>query len=200
MNANEAVSDKGTFAALSEECNAIFDTSKRMPEFVFRRAFDRYFAIEYAYVYEEQFGLLLSKLSTLFEDESIHYMLLDPKPGDDYFRMTSYFGAVSFKPASSVEERYMPVMSMKGNLPRVLVSANAGVFWGSSRKWAIHCDRISWETAVIAVPENVDVRAISSIRCLDAMTLSSYMESQYHWKLATAAEFCRRFLANYQLQ
>ena len=58
MNENEPVIDGKAFAALSEECNTIFDTSKRMPDFVFRRAFDRNFAIEYAYVYLEQFGLL----------------------------------------------------------------------------------------------------------------------------------------------
>lgn len=199
MTANELVTDRNTFSALSEECNTVFDTSRRLPEFVFRRAFDRYFAVEYNHVYGEQFALLLSELSALFKDDSIHYMLLDPEPGDDYFRLTSYFGAVSFTPASSVVERYASIMSIKGNDPRVLISANVGVFWGSSRKWGVHCDRISWETALVAVPENVDVRAITSMRCMDEMWLTRYMKILYHWKLLAATDFCRKFFTNYKL-
>ncbi len=200
MTVNELIADKQTFSSLSEKCNTIFDTGKRLPEFVFRHAFEAYFAIEYAYVYREEFGRFLSKLSVLCNDESINYVLLDPRPGDDYFSKTSFFGGVSFSPSSSVLERYLPVMSRGEGSPRILASANVGVFCGSSLRWGIHCDRISWELAVIAVPENVDVPAVSGIRCMDATALETYVQSQYHWKHSTASDFSRRFLANYAIR
>lgn len=91
------------------------------------------------------------------------------------------------------------MLSRDQNTPQLLPSVNLGAFWGSSLDWAISCDRISWELAVIAVAENVDVPKISGFRCLTASEVSSYMKSQYHWKLATALDFNQRFLANYPL-
>jgi len=195
----ELVVDKDAFCSLSRECETIFDIEKRLPDFVFRRPFDSYCAFEYAYVYRAEFGLFLSKLAALFEDESIHYMLLDPPSGDSYFRRTAFWGGVSFTPSRSVAERYVPVMHREGNVRRLLTSANVGVFWGSSLKWGIHCDRISWEMAVVAVRKDIDVPAISGFRCMDAEALSNYMKSLYHWKLSTASEFMTRFLVNYPI-
>ena len=56
MNAGELVADKGGFSFLSEQCGKIFDTSKRLPDFVFRRSFAKYFAIEYGHIYGKSFG------------------------------------------------------------------------------------------------------------------------------------------------
>jgi hypothetical protein len=91
------------------------------------------------------------------------------------------------------------VLSRDQNVSQLLAGVNVGAFWGSSLRWAISCDRISWELVVIAVPENVDVPTISGFRCWNASEVSSYMKSQYHWKLATALEFNEKFLANYPL-
>ena len=123
-------------------------------------------------------------------------MTLDPSPEDDGYRQRSYFGLASFDP-SAVNEEYVDTLSPTENGSRILAGVNVGVFWGASLKWAICCDRISWELAVIAVPENVDVPKMSGLRCRDAAWVSSYMKSQYHWKLSTALEFDQQFSSNY---
>jgi len=195
MTPSELVVDKEAFTFLSRECEKIIDPQKRLPEFVFQRPFAKYFAIEYGHIYRKEFGMFLSKMSGIFEDESVNYMTLDPRPGDDYCQHSSFFGLASFKPSILVE-RYVPVLFREGTVTRLLVSVNVGAFWGSSLKWGISCDRISWEMAVVAVSENVDVPKISGFRCMDAEWLSSYMKSQYHWKLSTALDFNQRFLSN----
>jgi hypothetical protein len=198
MKPSGLVVDEDVFSVLSTECEKIIDTRKRLPDFVFRRSFARYFAIEYGHIYKKEFGVFLFSLSNIFGDQSVNYMTLDPSPEDSGYRQRSYFGLASFEP-SSLAERYVPVLSRDQNTPQLLVGVNVGAFWGSSLKWAMSCDRISWELAVIAVSENVDVPAISGLRCWTASEVSSYMKSQYHWKLATALAFNEKFLANYPL-
>lgn len=51
MMMNELVVDRAVFAILAEECERIIDTRKRLPEFVFKRSFTKYVAVEYAQVY-----------------------------------------------------------------------------------------------------------------------------------------------------
>ncbi len=200
MNPRELVVDKEAFSVLSGECERIINTQKRLPDFVFRRSFAKYFAIEYAHVYKREFGLFLSKISSIFADESVNYMTLEPHPVDYYYRHFSFFGLASFKPASLVE-RYKPVMSRDGHVDSFLNrGGDVGVFWGSSLKWGIFCDRISWEMAVIAVSENVDVPTISGFRCMDPSWLSDYMKAQYSSKdPSIALDFNRTFLANYSI-
>ena len=197
MNAGELVADKEVFSFLSGQCGKIFDTSKRLPDFVFRHCFAKYFAIEYGHIYGKSFGSFLFQMSTIFDDESANYMALDPHP-DSYYQNSSHFGAASFRPSSLVE-RYVPVLSRERNVPQLLSGVNVGVFWGSSLKWGIFCDRLSWEMAVIAVSRTVDVPTISGFRCMDAAGVSSYMKSQYHWKPSAALEFIQTFLTNYPI-
>jgi hypothetical protein len=198
MHPNGLVVDQDLFSRLSGECEKVIDTQKRLPDFVFRRPFAKYFAIEYSHIYKKEFGAFLLALSNIFGDESVNYMTLDPSPEDIGYRQRSYFGLASFVP-SSLMEKYVPTLFREQRESKILVGVNVGVFWGSSLKWGIVCDRISWEMAVIAVSENVDVPRISGFRCWNASEVSSYMKSQYHWKLATALEFNEKFLANYLL-
>jgi hypothetical protein len=110
----------------------------------------------------------------------------------------AFFGLASFEPSRLVE-RYVPAISVDRKRPWLLAGVNVGVFWGSSLEWAISCDRISWELAVIAVPQKVDVPSMSGFKCMDTEAVSSYMKSLYRWKLRTALDFNQRFLANYPL-
>lgn len=198
MNPNGLVVDEATFSALTAECEKIIDTRKRLPDFVFRRSFARYSATEYNHIYEKEFGALLFNLSNIFGDELVNYITLDPSPEDNGYRQHSYFGLASFEP-STLAARYVPTLFRENKDSKILVGVNVGAFWGSSLSWGIFCDRKSWEMAVIAVAENVDVPKISGFRCWNASEVSSYMKSQYHWKLATALEFNEKFLANYPL-
>jgi hypothetical protein len=197
---SELIADREAFSALSGECEKIINTRKRLPDFVFRRSFTRYFAIEHAHIFKKEFGSFLLKLSNIFGDETVNYMTLDPHPVDYYYQRFSFFGLASFKP-SRVTERYVPVMSREGNVDSFRSrGGDVGVFWGSSLKWGIFCDRISWEIAVIAVSENADVPTISGVRCMDASRLSDYIKAQYFSKDASIAlDFTQRFLANYPI-
>lgn len=199
MNPVELITDKEAFVALSEECEKVIDTRKRLPDFVFQRPFAKYFAIEHVHILKKEFGSFLSKLSNIFEDESVNYMTLEPDPVDYYYRHFSFFGLASFKPSSLVE-RYVPVMSREGNADSFRArGGDVGVFWGSSLRWGIFCDRISWEMSVIAVPENIDVPTISGFRCMDASWLSDYINSQYSRDASVASDFTQKFLANYSI-
>jgi hypothetical protein len=80
MKPNGLVVDEDVFSALNAECEKIIDTRKRLPDFVFRRSFARYFAIEYCHIFTEQFAAFLFQLSNIFGDELVNYMTLDPSP------------------------------------------------------------------------------------------------------------------------
>lgn len=196
----ELIVDEETFSVLSGECEKIINTRKRLPDFVFQRPFAKYFAIEHANIFKKEFGSFLFKLSNIFEDESVNYMTLDPDPVEYYYRNLSFFGLASFRPSSLVE-RYIHVMSREGNVDSFRSrGGDVGAFWGSSQQWGIFCDRISWEMAVIAISENVDVPTIGSFRCMDASSLSDYIKAQYFSEDASIAlDFSQRFLANYSI-
>lgn len=201
MDARELALDQETFSRLSGECEKIIDTQKRLPDFVFRRVFPKYYVFAYASVYGSEFGAFLSKVSNSLGEQFVNYMVLDPHPVDYYAKYGSFFGLVSL-PTADLSERYTTVMHPVKGISRILAGANVGVFWGTSLEWGIFCDRISWEIAVIAVPANIDAAKIGGFRCLDASQLKSYMRSEYHVKDpsdSTASNFSRRFLVNYSI-
>jgi hypothetical protein len=202
MTARELIIDKEVFSALSDECEKIINTRKRLPDFVFQRSFARYFAIEHSHIDRKEFGLFLFKMSNIFEDESVNYMTIVPHPVDYYYRHYSFFGLASFN-SPTLAERYLPVMSREKDVDSFLYrGGDVGAFWGSSLKWGISCDRISSEMAVIAVSENVDVATISDFRCMDASEILGYMKSQYRIKdpsHSIALDFAQRVLANYPI-
>ena len=151
MSAIELVSDAETFLRLSAQCEEVFDTSKRLPEFVFHCHFARCFAVEYGHLYRPQFGSLLRELSRMSGDDSVSYRMLDPNPWEGAF-----FGLISFVP-STLPDRYAEVMNPKIGCCKILAGANLGGFWGSSLKWGIFSDRISWELALIAAQGDIDI-------------------------------------------
>lgn len=199
MKTPELVVEKEQFLASAEECQTILDTRKRLPDFVFRRTFPRYFVIEHAHVFGKDFAAFLLKIANLCQDESVNYMTIIPDAVDYYHRHCSFFGLASFSPDTLIE-RYVPVMTREGSADSFRArGGDVGVFWGSSLKWGISCDRISWELAVIAVPENVDVPRISGFRCMKASWLSGYIRSQYSNDVSVATSFTKTFLANYPI-
>jgi hypothetical protein len=197
MNARELITDEKSFLRLRAQCEEIIDTEKRLPEFVFRRPFEKYFAIEYAHIYKLKFGALLREMSGIFGDESVNYWMLDPhQPWEGTF-----FGLISFTP-STLPDRYAEVMNPTKGLTHILAGANLGVFWGSSLEWGIFADRISWELAVIATQKDVDVSKILGWPCFNAEQVKSYMTSQYHIKDPSdsiASNFNKRFFENYSI-
>jgi len=198
-NYSELITDKDTFSFLKGECEKIIDTRKRLPDFIFRHSFSKYFAIEHAQIQKNEFGSFLFKMAEAFHDESVNYMTIEPDPVDYYYRNCSFLGLASFKPAE-VAGRYRSVMSRDGNVDSFLArGGDVGVFWGSSLKWGIFCDRISWELAVIAISGDIDIPTISGFRCMDALWLSKYLQSQYPDNPAVALGFAQRFSTNYAI-
>lgn len=200
MNPEGLTTDREVLSSLTRESERVFYIRKRLPDFVFSRRFAKYWAIEYAYIYGERFGTFLSNMSDTFKDESVYYMTLDPDP-HDYYSSSHFYGLVSFK-ASDVEQRYVSVTNPVRSTSRILAGANVGVFWGSSLKWGIMGDRVSWEMAVIGADESIDIPRISGFRCMDRSSLSTYVRSQYHAKDPSdsiASDFMERFLGNYTL-
>jgi hypothetical protein len=194
----ELITDRNIFLNLRSECEKIIDTHKRLPEFVFRRPFTKYFAVEYGEVHRREFTALLSTMAYSCMDDSVNYMTLDPDPENYYFQHYHFYGLASFRP-STLAERYLPVMFRDRHPDSFLArGGDVGVFWGSSLKWAIFCDRISWELALIAVSENTDV-ANPGLRFMDCSLLLDYIKSLYHSDRSKALEFAKIFGINYRL-
>jgi len=170
----ELVTDREDFLLLSSESEKVVDPKRRLPDFVFRRRFSRYYAIEYGYIYREEFGRLLSRIADILHDETVNYMTLDPNPAD-YYPKSDFYGLVRFR-ASTLAERYVAELNPKVGSSKLLAGANIGLFWGSSLQWGVIGDRISWETIVVGVPENVDIPKISDVRCMDVSFLSRYIK------------------------
>ena len=199
MSATELVADGKEFLRLMSQCEGIIHTEKRLPEFVFRRPFARYFAVEYAHIYRQQFGVLLHEMSVTFGDHSVSYLALDPR--DEYLADSCFFGMISFTP-STLPDRYADVMHPTKGLTHILAGANLGVFWGSSLEWGVFADRVSWELAVIATQKDVDVSKILGWPCFNAEQVKGYMTSQYHIKDPSdsiASNFNKRFFENYSI-
>ena len=195
----ELITDPKTFRDLRAECEKVIDTGKRLPDFVFRRKFDRHYAFEHAYVCRREFGAFLARLAAVCNDASVSYMTVVPDAEDvDYIGLGS-FGLASFEPATLCE-RYVKVMKRNGSVNSFCArGGDVGVFWGSSLTWAICCDRISWELGIVAVPDGVDVPEMG-LRCHDAAWVCDYMESRYRLsRPAVAADFNRRFVATYSI-
>ncbi len=198
-NHTELIIDQEAFSTLSGECGKIIDTKMRLPGAVFRRTFCRYFVVEHAHVFTDEFGLFLLKMSDIFEDTYVNYMTLDPDPVGYYHKHYSFFGLASFSPQKLIEN-YLSVMSRDGHVDSFRSrGGDVGVFWGSSLNWGIFCDRISWEIAVIAVSQEVDLPKISNFRCMDASWFSNYIKSQYPKDSPDAAVFIEEFLVNYPI-
>lgn len=198
-NFPELITDATEFSRLREECEKVIDTHKRLPDFVFKRHFAKYYAIEYAHAYG-RFGELLRVVSQAFGDESVNFMVLDPSPGEQYFRHSSFFGMVSFA-ATILPSRYSDVLSPI-KPPTILAGTNLGVFWGSSLGWGIFADRFSWELAVIAADKEIDVSSAIEWPCFNAEQVRNYMTCQYHAKDSSdsiAHDFNAKFFANYSI-
>jgi len=197
-NLPELVTDRNAFLDLRRECETIIDTQKRLPEFVFRRPFAKYFAIEHFAIQRKEFILFLSRLANSSKDELVNYMTLKPDPVSYYFQHYDFYGLASFRP-STLAERYLPVMSRDGHVDSFRArGGDVGVFWGSSLKWGIFCDRISWELAVIAVSEKIEVPANEELGIMDSSLFWDYMKSLYWWDQSKAIEFAKVFALNYR--
>lgn len=197
MECIELISDKVEFTRLSDECRAVFDLERRLPQRVFRRDFNKYYAFEYVSIFFKYFAPFLVDVSKVFSDKAVNYMTIDPIP-DYYFSNYGFYGLASFEPAK-LNSDYMKIMTRDGMADSFRTGGNVGIFWGSSLKWGIFCDRKDWELCVMGVSQEFDEAIMSSIRKMDLSQVQSYIAAAYHWKPSVAAEFADAFPKNYFL-
>jgi hypothetical protein len=199
-NFPELITDANRFTLLKGECEKVIDIRKRLPDFIFKKTFARYYVIEHGLISHKQFGHLLSTMASTFGDESINYITLIPDAVDYYYERLGFYGLASFESAA-VEERFLPVM-WRGRVADSFIARGGDVaaLWGSSLNWAIAADRISWEMSVIGASASLDITAITGFPCFNGAQVGSYVRSQYHAQDPTgsiAISFTEKFLANY---
>lgn len=114
-----------------------------------------------------------------------------------YYKQCGFFGMASFDPNSLVDN-YASVMSRDGDVNSFRArGGDVGVFWGSSLKWGIFCDRASWELCVMGFASDLDGAPIGVIRCMQPKILQSYIYNEYRQKPDLAARFLAELERNF---
>ena len=200
----QLVKDSETFHALSDECNAVFNTTKRLPEYVFQRPFVRYYPFEHGLIMRKAFAGFLTNVARYFGDRAVNYMTLDPHPEKYYLRKYGFYGLASFEPSTLVDN-YMNVMYRGGKADSFLArGGDIAVMWGSSRGWGIFCDRISWELCLMASSAKIDNLVVdevtaSTVSYMKPELLRSYVLNEYKHKLSAATTFLTVLTKNYPM-
>ncbi len=193
----ELVADIREFSALRSECDSIFQTNKRLPEVVFRQPIDSLYAFAYDYIKMKDSATFLSDVAREFGDRVVNYMTVSPDPVEHYFKKCGFYGVASFD-ALTLSDNYWKVMTRDGNVDSFLFrGGDVGVMWGSSLKWGMFCDRISWELCLMACQSPVKQSIMSPIKVMDSMELRSYELSLYRNRPQVAEEFSLALAKNY---
>jgi len=197
MSLEKLVHQRDIFSTLSEESGKIIYPDRRLPGFVFKNTFDKYLPMEYEYVNRPHFPALLKELSDQYNDERVNYVTIEPDPVKYYLDVHGFYGMASFRPIE-LAEAYFPTMS-RGNRADSFLhrGGDVGLFWGTSLAWAVYCDRISWEIAILAINGDFSKSESINITSLSPVALSEYILSQYSQSPSVAREFVDKFLANY---
>jgi len=185
----ELITDDNTFSALRVECGEVFDIDKRLPHQVFRQNWAIYHVFDHGQILRKDFSTFLTNVAHSFEDRAVNYMTLDPDPVQYYRRNFGFYGLASFE-ASTLMANYIKVMYRDGNVDSFRArGGDLGVLWGSSRKWGIFCDRVSWELCLFGSSLKLDESIMGGIDCMDAGQLKNYLENLYRNKHEVALKF-----------
>jgi len=196
MNYSELITANNAFAALREECNAVFDANKRLPDHVFRQNFVEYYAFEHGMIMRKDFAMFLANIARRFGDKAVNYMTLDPDPVEYYYKNCGFYGIASFEPSTLIDN-YIKVMSRGGNADSFRArGGDVGVMWGSSLEWGIFCDRRSWELCLLASFSTIDESLMKMVR-KDTFQVRSYVLNEYRHRPELAEEFLRDMAKNY---
>ena len=197
MQYPELITDDNAFSALRAECGEVFDTNQRLPHQVFRQKFTKYYVFEYGQIFRKGFSTFLTNVARTFEDVAVNYMTLDPDPVEYYRRNCGFYGLASFEPNTLIAN-YIKVMHRDGNVESFRArGGDVGVLWGSSRKWGIFCDRVSWELCLMGSSLKLDESLMGTVDCMGAGQLNNYLENLYRNKHGVALKFLRALGENY---
>lgn len=196
MNYSELITDSNVFSVLCDECDFIFDTSKRLPERVFRNNFAECYAFEHGMIMHKDFAIFLTVIAHRFGDRVVNYMTIAPDPVNYYFKNCAFYGAASFEPSTLIDN-YLKVMARDGEADSFRArGGDVAVMWGSSLRWGIFCDRISWELCVVGSFSAIDQSVLKMVK-QDTFQVSSYELSLYRDRPHVAEEFSRVLTKNY---
>lgn len=193
---SELIVDKDEFLLLWQDCNKVFDTTRRLPDPVFRIPFKKNYAFERAQIFMNDFPAFLRKLADAFSDDTVNYMTVDPDAADYYLKHCGFYGLASFE-RDKLAERYLKVMTRDRGAVSFRTIGDIGVFWGSSLEWGIFCDRVSWELCLMGTSIDVDKSILAIVGCMDSARVASYIENEYKHKPSVAASFLSNLAANY---
>jgi hypothetical protein len=197
MAYKELVTDDGVFSSLRAECDEVFESTCRLPERVFRPGFDAYFAFEHASILRPEFAAFLTEVGIAYSDKTVQYMSLDPDPVEYYKNLCGFYGLASFE-LQTLRDRYVPVMYREGAADSFRArGGDVAVIWGSSLKWGIYCDRISWELCIMGTKGELSSSVARAFKIFDGALLESYLVGQYANKQAAVHSFLKRLSENY---
>lgn len=197
MSYSELITDECIFSSLRNECNKIFDTSLRLPKHVFRHKFDKYYVFPYSLILGKDFATVLANISDIYIDAAVNYMTIAPHPVDYFYKNCGFYGLATFAP-EKLTDRYAKVMSRDGAADSFQVrGGDICVFWGTSQKWGIYCDRISWELCVMGLLDDLNAKTISALNNMGAKTIEGYILAEYRDNPEKASDFLKEFFVNY---
>jgi hypothetical protein len=199
MQYAELLTGDTAFSTLRNECEAVFDTDKRLPAKVFRPNFTQYYAFEHGQIFRKEFAAFLAEIARVFVDATVNYMTLAPDPVEYYRKNCGFYGLASFESGNLIEN-YLGVMTRGGSADSFMArGGDVGVIWGSSLSWGIFCDRISWDVCLMGVSSGLDKSLKNAIGCMDSDRLKAYLLNQYRDKNYIVAEFLKGLYANYSV-
>ena len=191
---NELIQSTKVFQKMETDVSEVFLSKKRIPEQVFLHNW-KYYSFDHRLIFSIEFPYFLIDLSKIFTDITINYMSILPSAVDYYFNNFGFYGAASFE-TDRLINRYLRVMSRDGNVESFWArGGDVGVFWGSSKKWGIHCDRISWDLCLMGTSVDIKESVGFSTKFLTFESLKNYVKSQRKADVATS--FMEKLSCNY---
>jgi hypothetical protein len=192
----ELIQDADAFLRLRREGEGVLAMQSRLPDQVFRLPFRKYWTFEHAGIYRDEFAIMLTHFAEVFSDSAINYMSIEPDPVEYYYEKVGFYGLASFEPTKLIG-RFLSVMDRGGSADSFRArGGDVGALWGSSRRWGIFCDRISWELCVIGC-DWIEMPVSGALKYMDMASVADYVTSQYRGRPELARDFITRFAANY---
>lgn len=188
MIPSEFVSSETNYRRARSEYGRVFRDESRLPAMVFQDSMAQFSFFEYSLCLGRAFPIGLYALSQEYQDETVSYMTIEPDPVSYYEMRLGYYGVASFA-ADSLADRFFPVMLRTDSADSFLARGDIGVYWGSSKKWGIYCDRESWDLCVLATANRMASCILDQFGVLDSTTVGNLLVSQNSHRLEVAKSF-----------
>lgn len=194
----ELITDSKLFEAVFNDCGAVFDIARRLPDFVFKKNLI-YYSFPEIVTHNAGFPATLYKLGSEFHDEFVNYISLEPDPQAYYRDKVGFFGGARFTlDMIQDEEHFAEVMSRGGEADSFFNrGGDVGAYFGSSKAWGIFVDRRSWDLAILGTPRAIPEEYIASIETFSGHQIKRFVEENYRSAPRIALDFLAKLSSNY---